>query len=427
MNSKIKVWHLFVSLCVLLVIIRFTTIVGVIWLLGSHFILFINDFHFALNQISFNILDNYFSALLILALPLIVFFKLKTFKVFQAELDFSNFIITLLVFIFIFSPLVSNTHPDFQKNVRVTKLLPPLSKVIYLKFEPMSKQKQSYIDEFVVQKNEAIKSAFDENLIFVDSIRLDDRITFYQNKKVSEISLDSLKAINILPLLNKKFFLLGTDEFGRDIFSRLVYGARVSIFVGLCAVCVAFLIGFLFGFISGYWGGLLDLILNRLSDMFLSFPTIFFIIVILALFGNSMLAVIIVLGLSGWMSLFKIVRGEVISLKQKDFFLTAKLIGLSTKNLLLREVLPIILTPIIVNLVFLFGSVILAEAALSYLGLGVGTNYPSWGGMIDAGQDYLKEAWWMIFFPGFALILTLYAANDVGQKVKIHFNPMLKR
>ena len=140
-----------------------------------------------------------------------------------------------------------------------------------------------------------------------------------------------------------------------------------------------------------------------------------------------MLAVIIVLGFSGWMSLFKIVRSEVISLKQKDFFISARMIGLSQSQLLFKEVLPILLTPIVVNLVFLFGGVILAEAALSYLGLGTGSSHPSWGSMIDAGQNYLKNAWWMILFPGIALILTLYSANDLGQKIKIYFNPQLKK
>jgi peptide/nickel transport system permease protein len=192
-------------------------------------------------------------------------------------------------------------------------------------------------------------------------------------------------------------------------------------------VLLSFIIGLLLGAASGYFGGMIDLTLNRLTDTFLSFPAIFLIIIILALFGNSMFAVIFVLGFSGWMSLFKIIRGEVISLKQKDFFITAQMVGLSKKQLLMKEVMPIILTPLVVNLIFLFGSVILAEAALSYLGLGTGSNHPSWGSMIDAGQNYLKDAWWMIFFPGMALIITLYSANDLGQKIKTHFNPQLRK
>ena len=160
--------------------------------------------------------------------------------------------------------------------------------------------------------------------------------------------------------------------------------------------------------------------------MFLVFPVLFLIILILALFGNSLFSVIAVLGVSGWMSLFKIVRSEVISLKNKDYFITAKLIGLSGKDLLLKEVLPIIMAPLIVNLVFQYGNVILAEAALSYLGLGTGSIYPSWGVMIESGQNYLSQAWWMIFFPGIFLSVTLYTANNFGKKLQIYINPRLK-
>ena len=123
------------------------------------------------------------------------------------------------------------------------------------------------------------------------------------------------------------------------------------------------------------------------------------------------------------MSLFKIVRGEVISLKNKDYFISAKLIGLSKTKLLFKEVVPVILPPVIVNLVFQYANVILAEAALSYLGLGTGNLYPSWGAMIEAGQNYLSQAWWMIFFPGLILFLTLYTANNIGKELNIYFNP----
>jgi peptide/nickel transport system permease protein len=332
-----------------------------------------------------------------------------------------------LFLVFIFSPLISYSHPDFQKNIGLTKLLPPFSKVIFLKFEQSTGKEPSRFDKFIELKKTVVKSAFDEDLVFVDSIQLGEKILFFQNKNAVEIPIDSLKAKQIVPTLNKKFFILGTDEFGRDIFARLVYGARISIFVGICSVLLSFLIGFILGSASGYFGGGVDLTLNRLTDTFLSFPAVFLIIIILALFGNSMLAVIIVLGFSGWMSLFKIVRSEVISLKQKDFFISARMIGLSQRQLLFKEVLPVLLTPIVVNLVFLFGGVILAEAALSYLGLGTGSSHPSWGSMIDAGQNYLKNAWWMILFPGISLILTLYSANDLGQKIKIHFNPQLRK
>ncbi len=427
MKFNLKIWHLFIAFCLTLIIIRFLFIIKIISLFFSYIILIFSDFSNAINQLNFDLIDHFASGALIIILPLIIFFKVKDTKIFQSKLDFSSLVIGTLFLVFIFSPLISYTHPDFQKNIGITKLLPPFSKVIFLKFEQISGKEPSRFDKFIELKKIVVKSAFDEDLVFVDSIQLGGKIRYFQNQNAVGISVDSLKAKQIVPTLNKKFFLLGTDEFGRDIFARLVYGARISIFVGVCSVLLSFLIGFILGSASGYFGGGVDLTLNRLTDTFLSFPAIFLIIIILALFGNSMLAVIIVLGFSGWMSLFKIVRSEVISLKQKDFFISARMIGLSQRQLLFKEVLPILLTPIVVNLVFLFGGVILAEAALSYLGLGTGSSHPSWGSMIDAGQNYLKNAWWMILFPGISLILTLYSANDLGQKIKIYFNPQLKK
>lgn len=427
MKVNLKIWHLLIAFCIVLIIIRFISIIEIIRLFFSFIVLLLTDFPNAISQLSFDLMDHFASGALIIFLPLIIFFKLKNGKVFQSKLDFSSLVMGTLGVVFIFSPLISYSHPDFQKNIGLTKLLPPFSNTIFLKFERNPAVEPTRFDNFLELKKTVLKSVFDEDVIFVDSMQLGEKIFYFQNQKTFEISVDSLKAKKIVPTLNKKFFLLGTDEFGRDIFARLVYGARISIFVGICSVFLSFVIGFILGSGSGYLGGKVDLILNRVTDAFLSFPAIFLIIIILALFGNSMLAVIIVLGFSGWMSLFKIVRSEVMSLKHKDFFISAQMIGLSAKQLLINEILPIIMTPIIVNLVNLFGSVILAEAALSYLGLGTGSNHPSWGSMIDAGQNYLKAAWWMIFFPGLALIFTLYSAHDLGEKIKIHFNPQLRK
>jgi peptide/nickel transport system permease protein len=427
MKLKLKIWHLLVTFCIILIIARFITITKIFALLFSYTTVLFTDYSNAINHLDFELIDYFVSGILVIALPLIIFFRFKDRKFLQSKLDFSSFVIGILFLIFIFSPIISQSHPDFQKDIGLTKLLPPFSKAIFLRFKRKVIEKPSGIDKFVEIKNSVLKSSFDSDIIFVDSVHVGERILYYQNQKVSEIVADTMGADKVIPKLDTKFFLLGTDEFGRDIFARLVYGARVSIFVGICSVFLSFVIGLLLGSASGYFGGMIDLTLNRVTDTFLSFPSIFLIIIILALFGNSLFAVIFVLGFSGWMSLFKIVRGEVISLKHKDFFISAQMIGLSKQQLLINEVLPIILTPVVVNLVFQFGSVILAEAALSYLGLGTGSNHPSWGSMIDAGQNYLKDAWWMIFFPGLALIITLYSANDIGQKIKIHFNPQLSK
>ena len=211
---------------------------------------------------------------------------------------------------------------------------------------------------------------FSNNIILADSVILGNQVIYYQKKEPYEIEKSSLIIEAGTPLIINKFYLLGTDEFGRDLFARLIYGTRISITVGLGAVILSFIIGIILGFIAGYRGGFIDILLNRFTEMFLAFPVIYLIVLILALFGSSIFSVIIVLGISGWMSLFKIVKSEVLSIKQKDYFATAELVGLNKYQLLKKEIFPVIITPVLVNLVFLFSNVILAEAALSYLGLG---------------------------------------------------------
>lgn len=328
--------------------------------------------------------------------------------------------------VFIFAPAISNFNPDFQKDLKVTRLLPPFSIVKELHLKYKSEKKLHEEDKFMLHRSNVARQSFDETIAFADSVQIKDNgIIYFQksNKKLIPKSYLYWSIKKKKQIVDSKIFLLGTDELGRDVFSRLIYGARISLIIGLGAVLIAALVGLIFGFIAGYIGGVVDLIVNRITDMFLAFPIIFLIIFILAFFSSSIVAVIIVLGFSGWMSLFKIVRSEVISIKNKDYFQSSKLLGLTKYQLLFKEILPVIFAPVLVNLVFLYGNVILAEAALSYLGLGTGSIYPSWGAMIYAGQNYLSRAWWMILFPGLALYITLYTANKFGKEVNQLINP----
>jgi peptide/nickel transport system permease protein len=226
--------------------------------------------------------------------------------------------------------------------------------------------------------------------------------------------------------VESKLYLFGTDELGRDTFSRVLYGTRISLAVGLFAVAISFFIGMILGFLSGYYDNRGGAALNRFTDMFLSFPSIFFVILILALFGNSVLSVIVVLGLIGWMPLFKIIRSEVKSLKNRNFFITASAIGLDKRTLLFKEMLPVVIAPVISSLVLLFSSVIVVEASLSYLGLGTGIMHPSWGSMIEEGEGYMRSAWWMIIMPGLFLFITIFSANNIGKKIQLYFNPRIR-
>jgi peptide/nickel transport system permease protein len=415
-------WLLY-SVLLLILIIRFGIVFNSFHLLFLFIKLFFTNFSIAKGQIDYSLFDYFLSSILVIILPAVILFNRKSFSFLDTRISFASLSVMALFILFIFAPLITNTNPEFQKNISVTKLLPPLSyvNVIY------SLKDLDNSGSYFVLKEKVVKNSYNDRLVFADSIKKGALLTYYQKGQPHSLSL----SIPFNPekdySITKKLFLLGTDEFGRDIFARLIYGARISVSVGVLSVLLTFLLGSLLGFFAGYSGGIIDSFLNRLSEMFLSFPIIFLIILIIALFGNSIVSIIIVLGFSGWMSLFKIVRGEIIALKGKDYFLTAKLLGVTNFNLIFSEMLPVISASVIVNLIFQFGNVILAESALSYLGLGTGGIYPSWGSMIQSGQSYISTAWWMIFFPGLALFITLFMTNSLGNIVKLKFNPGLKK
>lgn len=424
MFSKLKIRHYLLFLFLLLIGIRFNLICYGFYFLYSYIKLVFTDFNSAYNILDVPQLDYTISLILVVALPIILLLFKKRAKWLENRINFSNCFFLLLFFFFLFAPIITNENPDFQKNLNVTRLLPPFSSVEVLHLKAQKKIQDDNISEFLSIKKEFVKNSFNESIILVDSVG-NRKNYYYQGNKKINLDKNILALKNGRPYITAKLFILGTDEYGRDLFSRVIYGTRISLIVGIGAIIFSLIIGLIFGFLAGYSGGSIDILLSRITDLFLTFPIIFLILLILSLFGNNLFAVIIVLGITGWMTLFKVVRSEVISIKRKDFFITSGLLGLTNLQLLRREIIPLILAPIIVNIVFQFASVILAESALSYLGLGVGMDYPSWGSMIEAGQEYLSKAWWMSFFPGLMLVLTLLSANNFGREINRLYNPWI--
>ncbi|MEM7129419.1 MAG: ABC transporter permease [Chloroflexota bacterium] len=219
--------------------------------------------------------------------------------------------------------------------------------------------------------------------------------------------------------------LLGTDTLGRDVWSRLIYGARISLLVGITAVLIAGSLGVILGLISGYFGGTVDDVIMRVADTQLAFPFILLAISIIAVLGPGLLKVIAVLGFSGWVQYGRIVRGQVISLREQEFVQSARAVGVKNRRILLRHVLPNTWAAVIVIASFSVASTILAESSLSFLGLGVPPDVPTWGGMLAEGREYLELAPWLATFPGLAIALTVFGINVVGDWLRDYLDPRL--
>lgn len=222
---------------------------------------------------------------------------------------------------------------------------------------------------------------------------------------------------------SRAFFPLGTDKYGRDLWSRIVYGARISLAIGLLATAISLVLGILVGGVAALAGGWVDAVLMRFVDALLMFPRLFLILTLAAFTGARLWVVVVVLGVTGWMSVSRLVRAELLRVREADFVMAARAMGQHPLRILSRHMLPSAMAPVIVDLSLRIGAVILIEAALSFLGFGVQPPTPSWGNIIADGTDALASAWWATTFPGLAISLTVIAFNLLGDGLRDSLDP----
>ncbi|AOS83373.1 ABC transporter permease [Chlorobaculum limnaeum] len=353
----------------------------------------------------------------------------------------ASMVIFVLYSVAFLAPLLSPFSPYDQQDFLVTAYQPPLTRLdalvlrqqrtVVIPLRPGSDMTSRAANTLILDSQKLRARNLTHSLKFVNSYRVEGSEVFYR-QGMREKSIPLADLVNVSGSSAKpeyavtKTFLLGTDQYGRDIFSRVLYGSRISLSIGFLVVLISVSLGTVIGISSGYFGGWIDNTLMRIVDVLIAFPALFLILIIIATFGNSIYLIVITLSFTGWMGVARIVRGQVLSLKEQEFILAARSLGLSNGRIIFRHLLPNTLTPVIVAATLRIGSIILTEAGLSFLGLGVQPPTPSWGNIINEGRDSLLNHWWISTFPGVAILSTVVCFNLIGDGIRDALDPRMR-
>jgi len=418
------------------------------------------------------ILEFWIGAIYLIAVPIVLafsarkFFQKKPSKTKEAEkteltlskISFRAFmrqtialyaaaVIFILYSLAFLAPFIAPFSPYDQQDFLVTAYQPPLARLNALILKqpkslliPLQKGSGTTVKltNSLISDFQSLKTRNEPNTIrFINEYRIEgDKVIYRQGIRSKTIAINELADNgNINTMASKgmqpdfviaRTFIFGTDQYGRDILSRVIYGSKISLSIGFLVVLISVTLGTVIGVSSGYFGGWIDAVMMRIVDVLIAFPALFLILIIIATFGNSIYLIVITLSFTGWMGVARIVRSQVLSLKEQEFILAAKSLGLSSMRIIFRHLAPNTLTPVIIAATLRIGSIILTEAGLSFLGLGVQPPTPSWGNIINEGRDNLLNYWWISTFPGIAILTTVVCFNLIGDGVRDALDPRMR-